>query len=249
MAVNANPDANAASAKGKRGEGRRDRRTRPARAQAGDARAELLAAAAEVFAERGYRAAGVDEIAARAGYSKGALYWHFRSKDELFFALMDASVDAPAREMVALLQTAPAERDMAPEASRRFVELVARQRELLLLDHEYWALAAREPALRERYAARRERLREALAAALEARLARLGAPVAGLAPREMATVLMCLSAGLAEERLVDERAVGEDLLGRTVVLLYRGLLASAGGAGTDSGGAERPEDGAERPGS
>src|SRR5271163_1888221 len=124
-----------------RGGTRRDRRTRPARAEGADTRAELLRAAAEVFAQRGFGGASVDEIAERAGYSKGALYWHFASKHELFFALMDAFVDAPAREMIELLRSAPPEHDMAPEASRRFVELIGAQRELLLLDHEYWAQA------------------------------------------------------------------------------------------------------------
>src|SRR5436190_15737735 len=54
---------------------RLDRRTRAARAQRQEAREELLAAALRVFAKRGYQQAGVDEIAAEAGYSKGALYW------------------------------------------------------------------------------------------------------------------------------------------------------------------------------
>ena len=57
-------------------EARLDGRTRAARAQGRQARDELLAAALRVFARRGYRQARVDEIAAAAGYSKGALYWH-----------------------------------------------------------------------------------------------------------------------------------------------------------------------------
>jgi AcrR family transcriptional regulator len=96
----------------------------------------LLAAAAEVFAERGFKDASADEVAAGAGYSKGAAYWHFESKDDLFFALMDATVEAPTHEMIELLESAPAERDMAPEGSRRFVEVLTGQRELLLLEHE-----------------------------------------------------------------------------------------------------------------
>jgi AcrR family transcriptional regulator len=206
---------------------RRDRRTRSARAEGTDARAALLKAAAEVFAQRGFQGASVDEIAKRAGYSKGALYWHFETKHELFFALMEQSVDAPAHEMIDLLQSAPAERDMAPEASRRFVELVARQRELLLLDHEYWAQAVRDPSLRGRYAAHRDGLRTALGKALAVRLANLGAPPSEIVPEEMATVLMSLVAGLERERLIDTGAVPDELLGRATVLLYRGLLASA----------------------
>jgi AcrR family transcriptional regulator len=51
-------------------------------------REHLLAAAAEVFAQRGYHAASLDEVAERAGFSKGAVYSNFDSKEDLFLALM-----------------------------------------------------------------------------------------------------------------------------------------------------------------
>ncbi|MBE3591170.1 MAG: TetR/AcrR family transcriptional regulator [Firmicutes bacterium] len=52
-------------------------------------RERILAAAAAVFAAEGYSRATMDGIAQRAGLSKGALYFHFASKEELFLALMD----------------------------------------------------------------------------------------------------------------------------------------------------------------
>jgi AcrR family transcriptional regulator len=94
------------------GKARLDRRTRVARADGREARDELLSASLRVFARRGYRESGVDEIAAEAGYSKGALYWHFSSKEELLMALLDERIDAPLRDRVALLASAPPERDM-----------------------------------------------------------------------------------------------------------------------------------------
>src|SRR5438445_2012220 len=106
-----------------------DRRTRAARAQGREARDELLTAALRVFARRGYGQAGVDEIAAEAGYSKGALYWHFSSKEEVLLALLEERVDAPMREMVALLESAPPERDMSVEATREFAQQLRDQRE------------------------------------------------------------------------------------------------------------------------
>ncbi len=69
---------------------------------------------------RGYRDAGVDEIAAEAGYSKGAIYWHFADKEELLSALLEERIDAPTRDRVALLASAPPERDMSVEATREF---------------------------------------------------------------------------------------------------------------------------------
>src|SRR3954452_5039848 len=131
---------------------RLDRRSRRARSEGRDGRQALLEAALALSAERGYRGSSVDDIAERAGYSKGALYWHFSSKDDLFFALLEERIDRPWRETIDLLEFADPGRDMAPEASRRFTELLPGQRELLLINQEYRLQAARNPELRARYA-------------------------------------------------------------------------------------------------
>jgi len=54
--------------------------------------AELLAAALELFVERGYAATRLDEVAARAGVSKGTLYLYFESKEELFKAVVRETI-------------------------------------------------------------------------------------------------------------------------------------------------------------
>src|SRR5688572_31575396 len=56
-------------------------------------RAQLLAAAQDVFVANGYHAAAMDEIADRAGVSKPVLYQHFPGKLELYLALLDLHVD------------------------------------------------------------------------------------------------------------------------------------------------------------
>lgn len=55
-----------------------------------DTRERILEAAARVFAQKGYQSASLDEVAADAGLTKGAVYWHFKSKNDLFFALLDS---------------------------------------------------------------------------------------------------------------------------------------------------------------
>src|SRR3954449_10137215 len=94
-----------------------DMRTRAARAQRRDTREELLESALTVFAERGYRDASVDEVAERAGYSKGALYWHFSSKDDLFYALLEDRILEPWEKSIRRLESASPDKDMALEAS------------------------------------------------------------------------------------------------------------------------------------
>ncbi len=63
-------------------------------------RMQLFQAAMAVCAEKGYHATTVEEIAERAGLSKGALYHHFKSKQDLFVELLEGSMDEFA-EMIA----------------------------------------------------------------------------------------------------------------------------------------------------
>jgi AcrR family transcriptional regulator len=67
--------------------------------------AEIIAAALEVFAEKGFAAARLDDIAARAGVSKGALYLYFETKQDLFTAVVREAV-APNLDQVAALASA-----------------------------------------------------------------------------------------------------------------------------------------------
>src|SRR5438045_663410 len=206
---------------------RLDRRTRAARAQARDGREALLGAARRVVVRRGFRDASMDEIARQAGFSKGAVYWHFAGKEDLFFALLEERLNAPVREMIGLLRSAPPDQDMSAEANQRFVEVLERQRDLLLLDQEYWSLAVRQPALGARYAARQVELRRALGEALQARVSHLGAAIEDVPAEELATAFLALANGLGMERMVDPDAVPDHLLGTVFALVYAGLVARA----------------------
>jgi len=204
-----------------------DRRTRAARAEGREGRDELLAAALRVFARRGYRQAGVDEIAAAAGYSKGALYWHFSGKEDLLLALLEERIDAPTRELVALLESAPPDRDMSLEASREFARRLTAQRDAVLLEREYWSLAIRDPELRALYAERQTQLRAALAGAIEARARHLGNPALPIPAEDVARIVMSIAGGLAVDELIEPGSVRPELLGEALAIVYAGLVARA----------------------
>jgi AcrR family transcriptional regulator len=192
----------------------------------GTARERLLASAARVFAERGYARASIDEIALDAGVTKGAVYWNFESKEELFFALLDQRLDAGARRLMGLTAGAPAEAESAPEVSAGLSEIIDGARDVVLLMHEHWSLAARDPRLGRAYAERQRALRQGIARALEARHATTGVPLTVPAER-LATVILALANGLAMDRLVDSGAVPEDLFGEALSLVYDGLVHRA----------------------
>ena len=79
-------------------------------------------AAARVFAEHGFHGATLDEVAAAAGFSKGAVYSNFKNKEDLFLALLEAN---DAQEMADLRATLNAS-DVPPEARLSdFVALIS----------------------------------------------------------------------------------------------------------------------------
>ncbi|RJQ73051.1 TetR/AcrR family transcriptional regulator [Pseudonocardiaceae bacterium YIM PH 21723] len=63
-------------------------------------RARLLDAAMEVFAEQGFGGARIEDICDRAGYTRGAFYSNFGSKEELFLALFDARMAVVVEQVV-----------------------------------------------------------------------------------------------------------------------------------------------------
>ena len=61
-------------------------------------RERLIDAAAQVFARQGFEAASLDEVAAAAGYTKGAVYSNFASKTDLFIALIERRIEVQTAE-------------------------------------------------------------------------------------------------------------------------------------------------------
>ncbi|GAA0638361.1 TetR/AcrR family transcriptional regulator [Brevundimonas lenta] len=74
------------------------------RRRPGDRPAEILAAALEVFAERGFHSARLEEVAKRAGVSKGALYLYFETKADLFRAVVRDAISPNIERIKAMAE-------------------------------------------------------------------------------------------------------------------------------------------------
>jgi AcrR family transcriptional regulator len=197
-------------------------------AELGSSREQLLQAAARVFAKHGYNGASTSAIAAEAGFSKGALYWNFASKEELFFALLDERIDRRIRALFDMTTDDPTDQTMEDQVSRGLSAVLEQERDLVLLFHEYSAMAVRDPRLRERYVARNAMLREGLARAFEARVEALGVALP-INSSELATALIALADGLSIEQLTEPEMVSEGLFGQILSLILDGLAARAKG--------------------
>jgi hypothetical protein len=142
-------------------------------------------------------------------------------------ALIEERIDAPMRELVGLLESAPPERDMSVEGGRAFAARLSGQRDAVLLEREYWSLAIRDPDLRARYAERQTELREAFARALEARARHLGTPELPMPAEDVARIVMSVVGGLSVDELIEPGSVRPELLTETLALIYAGLVARA----------------------
>jgi AcrR family transcriptional regulator len=72
-----------------------------------ETRAKLLAAASQLFTEQGFENTQLEEVAARAGYTRGAIYAHYASKEDLFLELLRERIERPLAELRAVLGSEP----------------------------------------------------------------------------------------------------------------------------------------------
>ena len=89
-------------------------------------RAQLLRAAHEVFVGQGYHAAGMDDIAERAGVSKPVLYQHFPGKRELYLAIFDAANERMLDTVLTALDSADTSKDRVFATIAAYFDFVAR---------------------------------------------------------------------------------------------------------------------------
>lgn len=184
-------------------------------------RERLLDAARRVIARSGYHGASVEEIAAEAGFSTGALYSNFSGKADLFVALMEREIDAHSREIGAAVEGRPSVSARAREGAQEWMATIEREPELVLLFMEFWAYGVRDPAMREHVAKRFAHVRGLLTRLILRTTKDFGLRLA-LPAEQLAVVIDALADGIARQKLADPQAVPDDLLGKAIALLLEG---------------------------
>jgi AcrR family transcriptional regulator len=135
----------------------------------------LLDAAEEVFAKRGFEGASLEEIAETAGYTRGAIYKHFGSKEELFLEANTRFNERYVQAFTDVLDpgTAIEEWDL-PTIARRWREMSVADADRLALGAEFNLYVLRHPEVRPLVAEQQRALVEMVASFMEQQAARLG---------------------------------------------------------------------------
>lgn len=184
-------------------------------------RERLLDAAKDAFTREGYAGASVDVIAERAGFSKGAFYSNFESKEAIFLDLLEAHMgEEVAISSGFVPQNASAEDAIEAIAARYASDPV--DLEWCLLSIEFALHATRSPAFAERRAALFARHYAAVAKVIESIAASAGVTIAH--PERKAAVFIALRQGLALERSQTAPAISEADARQTLSGWIRDLL-------------------------
>ena len=185
-------------------------------------RRELLDAAARVFIERGFEGASIEAIAAEAGYTRGAFYSNFESKEQLFAELLQTRVYAIYRDMAA--RSAEGEGRSLRETGERLarVQGAPEGRWLFRVWLELLAHAGRDESFRKIAAGFWSATRSLSGAAVQRVYDEAGV-AAPVASDELATAMIALDIGLALQHFVDPEAVPLDVYPRLYELLFSPL--------------------------
>ena len=171
-------------------------------------REELVDAADRLFTTNGFHATSIDAVADAAGYTKGAVYSNFASKEDLFFAVYQRRVDARVEEME---ETLAAGATVYEGMERLIVGLEHRQDDgWVAVFFEFWAHVLRHPELRERFAGEHRRGVVPLAAAMQRMADERGEDVPE-DPAKLATARLAMLTGLQLERMTQPDLVDEGL--------------------------------------
>jgi AcrR family transcriptional regulator len=209
--------------------------TKTRKEQQAETRSRLMHSAARLFCRRGLEQASVDEVARDAGYTKGAFYANFRSKEELFLAMMDEKFAAEIDRLEQALRSGEDIGEQARHASEDFIRFASGDGEWPRLFFEFAAYAARNDQFREEFITRYRAMRERVTALYQRRVTELGFEPPIDEVEKVAVMTTCMANGFLMEKLL-EPDLSEELYGTMMEIFIRGLGAMLEDEGLEAHG-------------
>jgi AcrR family transcriptional regulator len=184
-------------------------------------RKKLLAAAYRVFARQGFESARIEDIATEAGYTRGAFYANFKTKEDLFFALLEQEAGRHIERLRASLERCTDD-EQRLTAFRDFYTERAGDRQWTVLVLEFKLYAIRHARLRAKLA-EAHRIRRALALRpLEGVIPRLREDCEGVGVRKVG--LEAALTGLVLEHAYDPKRISESEVRSVLRCIFDALV-------------------------
>jgi AcrR family transcriptional regulator len=178
-----------------------------------------LEAASSLFAEKGFDGTSVEEIARRAGFTSGALYSNFKSKEELFLTLLtDRRVTRAQRRQSVIDDIGFDGRSREEALTELFRRAADRRSRFPTLQAEFWLFALRHPEAHAATAAQWRAQRDATSRYLE----RTQPGVDASRRDDVATAAVAIFQGLIHARRLDPKSVPDELFAQVIAWLFDG---------------------------
>ena len=187
-------------------------------------RSLLIQSAEKIFARDGFEAARLEEIAAAAGYTRGAFYANFENKEDLFFALLEAEITSRI-EKVRLQVDASRTPAAKLKSLRSFLLDMCLDRRWSLLALEFKLFAVRHPEVKSRLAAMNRRFVSSRVQILQDVMEGLGRDLPA-SVNAVGISLAALANGLALENMLDRAVMPEDEVRKIMAEFFDSLTAS-----------------------
>lgn len=190
-----------------------------------ETRAALLRSASRLICELGMHGASIDRIAADAGYTKGAFYAHFASKEDLFLVVLDEHFATELARLDVILAGTAAPVDEARKAAEDFLMHIDADPQWRRVYQEFATHAARHDAFRVEFATRQRGLRARMAEVFARWAADLGVKPS-VPPEDVAAMTFFMADGFLLDQIIDPE-LDRALYGKMFEVFMHGLLAMA----------------------
>jgi AcrR family transcriptional regulator len=182
----------------------------------------LIRSAEKIFARDGFEAAKLEEIAAEAGYTRGAFYANFDSKEDLFFALLEGEVSSRINTVERMTRSVQ-EPEAKVLAFREFFLTISQDRRWSLLALEFKLFAVRHPEVKTRLAAMNRRLVKSRIGILRDIIEGTGRKLP-ITPAAVAMSLSAVANALGLEHMLDRGLMPESALKQILGNYFDSLL-------------------------
>jgi AcrR family transcriptional regulator len=192
-----------------------------------DSRQEILRTAARLFQQRGYDATSMNDVAAALKLSKGGLYHHFQSKDEILFEIMNHAMELTQERVINPVKAIAEPMPRLRALIRLHLEVVLspRDREITVMLHENHPLP---PALRKRINSRKKEyihFVEGLIADVQKESQRTRPSKSTVSPRAAAFALLGMINWIYQWYKPEGELQANNLIPQFTDLVFGGILA------------------------